>query len=417
LKILWISNHPLTNTGYGNQTHLFVDLLLHAGYEVVVFANWGQEGFTQKYPSGLKILPRLADIWGNDIALTHYSQEKPDIVVTLCNPLILNISAYGQMPWLAWAPVEGEPVRPDDVNVLRGAKRIWALSHTAEALFRTAGFDAVDYVPHGINSDLFKPIDRSEARKEFARLSKVDLTDTFLVSYVAANKGVPSRKGFYEGLKAFGEFKAKTGAKALFYLHTTDRPDYYGGEDLNVVRMLAGVNAEDVIFPHQYNYLTGQLPTAYLNMVYNASDIYFHPSHGEGFGIPIMEAQMAGCPVIVNDYATMGEIALVGYKAPYKALHQWNPGQLQSLPDVETLTNALITAYNERANRDKMGQDARTKALEFDHRAVFSRFMKPALDKFADEYLSKKVRRAKLRAAAREKAFSANGKAVEPVNG
>jgi len=46
-----------------------------------------------------------------------------------------------------------------------------------------------------------------------------------------------------------------------------------------------------------------------LNLLYNQAFCLLYPSSYEGFGIPIIEAQKAGCPVICNNYASIPEIA------------------------------------------------------------------------------------------------------------
>lgn len=50
------------------------------------------------------------------------------------------------------------------------------------------------------------------------------------------------------------------------------------------------------------------LDAATLEQVYSAAQALIFPSHAEGFGWPILEAQAAGCPVITTDDAPMNEI-------------------------------------------------------------------------------------------------------------
>lgn len=53
----------------------------------------------------------------------------------------------------------------------------------------------------------------------------------------------------------------------------------------------------------------GFLPEEDLVTMYNLSDCYLYPSLYEGFGLPILEAQSCGCPVITSNVSSCPEIA------------------------------------------------------------------------------------------------------------
>ena len=53
---------------------------------------------------------------------------------------------------------------------------------------------------------------------------------------------------------------------------------------------------------------TGFLPNKDLNIVYNNAAALVYPSAYEGFGIPVIEAQKAGCPVIAYNGSSIPEI-------------------------------------------------------------------------------------------------------------
>jgi alpha-1,3-rhamnosyl/mannosyltransferase len=53
----------------------------------------------------------------------------------------------------------------------------------------------------------------------------------------------------------------------------------------------------------------GHVPDEELAWLYNAATLMVYPSLYEGFGLPILEAMVCGCPVICSDRASMPEVA------------------------------------------------------------------------------------------------------------
>lgn len=53
---------------------------------------------------------------------------------------------------------------------------------------------------------------------------------------------------------------------------------------------------------------TGWVPEEDMPSLYNAADVYFHPSEYEGFGLPVLEAMACGRPVVVSDGGSVPEV-------------------------------------------------------------------------------------------------------------
>lgn len=55
-------------------------------------------------------------------------------------------------------------------------------------------------------------------------------------------------------------------------------------------------------------FCTGRIDNTQLNVLYNCAYVLLYPSKYEGFGIPVLEAQKAGCPVIAYNASSIPEI-------------------------------------------------------------------------------------------------------------
>jgi len=56
-------------------------------------------------------------------------------------------------------------------------------------------------------------------------------------------------------------------------------------------------------------FLLGFIPTKDLVAIYNLATVYCQPSFAEGFGLPVLEAMVCGCPVVSSNRTSLPEIA------------------------------------------------------------------------------------------------------------
>ena len=64
---------------------------------------------------------------------------------------------------------------------------------------------------------------------------------------------------------------------------------------------------EDSPFKHEIHFLPG-IEDRLVRMAYAAATVFLFPSLAEGFGWPIAEAMVSGCPVITTAEAPMTEV-------------------------------------------------------------------------------------------------------------
>lgn len=395
MKIMWSSNAPWTASGYGVQSKYLMPRFVDLGYEPCVHAWYGLEGGLQdmviETPKGkqfhLRVYPKGFELYGNDIAESHYQHFGADILISLIDVWVLHEFGKKKMRWISYMPIDmettdGKPPKPI-MEALEGAYRVVSYAKYGEMILNNAGIPNV-MIPHGVDTETFAPRDKTAA-KQWDAWNGFD-EDDFVIGMVAANKGYPSRKAFPENMQAVANFKQRhPNRKIKLYLHTL-QGQQTGGLDFPTLLMDLGLSRDDVKLCNQYSYMLG-FPESYMANMYNALDVLLAASMSEGFGIPLIEAQACGTPVITTDFSSMTELTFAGCSVPISSRF-WNPlGAWMSLPDVDALTEALEWAYQQRGST-QVREKARSGALPYAWDSVVEHGWKPLLAEIAESIAS-----------------------------
>ena len=154
----------------------------------------------------------------------------------------------------------------------------------------------IKYVPHGLNSKYYFPMDKDSSevqnmKKRFFGDDEVDFT-LFFNSRNIRRKQIPDTMwAFRMFLDSLPKEKAE---KCRFLLHT--EVVHNAGTDLEVVREL--LFEKD--YPNAVKFSVHKLSTAELNLLYNMTDCQILLTSNEGWGLTLTEAILAGNPIIAN---------------------------------------------------------------------------------------------------------------------
>lgn len=389
LRLLWKSNAIWAPQGYGTSSKYLLPKFMELGIDCAQFAFYGLQGakLDMHLPEGtLKIYPMGWDVWGLDVVDAYVKDHQADLLVSMMDlwPLPPDYGEKLSCAWAPWFPVDHWPVSAEITERAKRAKYPINYSKWGQAQMREAGAEC-GYIPPGVDCNVFKPEPRAAARVKFGDTFP---DGSFVIAMVGANKGVPSRKGYPEAAKMFKAFHDRH-PEAILYIHAVDDRRSKGLDFRTMFSSIPGFPFEATRFPSQIGLSLG-LDDKYMASLYNAADVLLQPSYCEGFGIPILEAQACGTPVIVNGCTAMPELCFSGQVVPIKQeIYYWlNMGGFVGVPDIDGFIEALEWAYDMSQGTEGqkwLRETARAGALDYDYSLIVENYWIPFFEKVEAE--------------------------------
>jgi glycosyltransferase involved in cell wall biosynthesis len=153
----------------------------------------------------------------------------------------------------------------------------------------------IKYVPHGLNHEIFKPLDKKDSalldfKKNLFKGKEYDFV-LFFNSRNIRRKQIPDTILAYRHF--IDKLSIEQAKKCAFVLHT-ERVSEHGTDLDAVIELLANGEQYNIIFtdsrfdPHQ------------MNLLYNCSDAQILLTSNEGWGLSLTEALLTGKPIIAN---------------------------------------------------------------------------------------------------------------------
>lgn len=370
MKVLWWSNHPTSPTGYGTQTALWTRRLRDAGHTVVISSNWGGDQRAHEW-EGIPVLPPGEHRFAQDSLARDIDAVDPDLVWCLYDAWPIKPGPLRDRNVALWTPVDHNPLPPLVKNALVESRCTpVAYSQFGVEAMRINGLDPL-YVPHGIDTNIFQPRPRNEAR---ARLGFDQ--DQFLIGMVAANKsGGYLRKGWDVAFESVA-WLARQHDDVHLYVHS--KPSSQMGIDLQVCARNYDLPKDGLTFlpaaVHEYG-----ISDEKMSWIYSAFDVLLSPSLGEGFGLPVLEAQACGVPVIVTDFSAQTELCGAGWRARAHNLYDAEQAADWGRPYDFEVRRCLDEAYQAR-DEQSLAVAARQFGVMYDADRVWDEFWTPALE-------------------------------------
>ena len=313
IKIFVLSDHPFSPSGVGIQTRYMIENLLETGdYSFVCF------GGAVKHED---YKPQRTDKWGDDLVIypvdgygsqesvrSVLMSEKPDMLWFMTDPRFfgwlweIEDEIRSLVPMVYYHVWDNYPYPQYNKVWYDSTDVVGCISKVTHDIVQTVSPEVESfYLPHAVNSDVFKPLPQEEISSLRDKFNIEQ--DKFLVYW---NNRNARRKHPGTLIFWFKEFLDNVGHdKARLIMHTD--PNDPNGPNLFAIIDKLGLRDGEVQFSTQ------KVDFEHMAMMYNVSDVTVNISDAEGFGLATLESLSCGTPIIVNmtgglqDQVTDGE--------------------------------------------------------------------------------------------------------------
>lgn len=305
IKVLTLSDHPMSPSGVGTQTRYMIEALLQSGdFQVYSFGGAiSHEDYTAQQVDGYGqdwIIKPVNGYGDQSLVREFIHRWKPDILWFMTDPRFY--------PWL-W-DIENE-VRPHtpmvyyhvwdnfpapyfNRNFYLSNDFIGTISKVTDKIVKDVAPEVESmYIPHAVSEDIFKKQTAEEIEEYRAKSLPPNCKDKFVFFW---NNRNAKRKMSGSILYWFNDFLHEVGHdKAMLIMHTDPHDPH--GQDLQAIIGHLGLSD-----PSHSNVLLSveKYPPEVLASIYNMADCTINISDAEVFGLATLESLSCGTPIIVN---------------------------------------------------------------------------------------------------------------------
>ncbi len=302
IKVLTISDHPLSPSGVGTQTKYMIEALLQSGrFEVVSLGGAIKHPDykpqkTEQYGDDWIIFP--VDGYGSqDVVRSIIRNERPDMLWFMTDPRFygwlwdISHEIRPHMPMVYYHVWDNWPAPRFNKKFYDSNDVIYSISKLTNDIVTATGTETeVKYLPHAVDETVFKPItldEKKAAREQYLPTERQDNVVFFW------NNRNARRKMSGSVLYWFVEWAKKVGTEKVTLIMHTDPKDMHG-QDL--IYIIDSLNATDGVV----SLSTNKYPPEQLAEIYSLCDCTINVSDAEGFGLATLESLSCGVPIVVN---------------------------------------------------------------------------------------------------------------------
>ena len=323
----------------------------------------------------------------------YYSWFKPDVVIGVgywgyTPHIILHPQKFGMLavPWLV---ADGYIANYQDV--LNKLPLILVTSNWVKEMYVRDGIDGskIEVLPVGCDTDAFRPYDKNDPKILAVRDALGVKPDELMILTVG---GDAASKGGQEVMEALASIDNRApNWKYVCKVWPQPRTKTQNLADLEMATHL-GIEKKVI-------YATNTISRTFMPYLIGACDIYAAPSRLEGFGMPQVEANACGKPVLsINAMgmldtmvhcktAFLAEVArkivvnevMLGGESGFEDKHRVvfdTPRTVDYRANVQDIAKYLLVLMNDEELRNKMGNAGRERVVaNFDYRVVARKFV------------------------------------------
>jgi len=371
IKVLTLSDHPMSPSGVGTQTKYMIEALLATGeFQVYSFGGAIQHNnydasAVDGYGNDWIIQP--VDGYGNKNQIREFLHRwKPDILWFMTDPRFypwlwdMENEVRSHTPMVYYHVWDNYPAPQFNRNFYLSNDFIATISKVTDDIVKTVAPEVESmYLPHAVSDGVFRKLDDKEIEEYKANTLPPNAKDKFVFFW---NNRNAKRKMSGSILHWFNDFLHEVGHdKAMLIMHTDPKDPH--GQDLQAI--IGHLGLAD---PSHSNVLLSveKYPPEVLAQIYNLADCTINISDAEGFGLATLESLSCETPIIVNmtgglqEQVTDGDNWFgIGIEPASKAIigSQDVPWIYEDRVAKEDFINALKTMFEmDPEERKKMGQ-------------------------------------------------------------